>query len=471
MGLLSLFHYRRFTPPDWMRDTLAGLGRTIGLAMANLRNVQRLRVQATHDALTGLPNRTLLHDRMERAIAAAQTECHRAALLLIDLDGFKEINDTLGHNIGDGLLRLLAQRLDAVVGDGERTLARLGGDEFAIVLPCVADADVAATYARRVRSALRRPFTLEGVTLEVGASVGIALCPDHGTDGSSLLRCADVAMYRAKRDASGHGVYSPGLDPHTPRRLSLIAELGAAIRDDQLVLHYQPKVDAEAQRVVGFEALIRWNHPEWGLLPPAEFIELVEMSELIRPMTRWVVDRALRQWRAWRDQGRQLTVAVNISARSLLDRDFPNEIASALETYQVDPGQLELEITESALINDPERAQQTLERLNGLGVRFAIDDFGTGYSSLSYLRRLPIQTLKIDRSFIAQVTEQQHDQIIVQSTITLAKNLALKVVAEGVEDHSTLDYLGALGCDMVQGYFVSRPLEVNAADEWLAGTA
>lgn len=471
LGVMNLVYDHPVTLPDQMRETLTGLGRTIGLAMTNVRHLQQLRTQATHDSLTGLPNRLLLREQTDRAIARAQSGGHRSALLLIDLDGFKEINDTLGHHIGDSLLKLLAHRLRAAVGERGSTLARLGGDEFAIVLPRIDGEDQAAAYAHQIRSSLRRPFSLDGVTLEVGASIGIAICPEHGTDSSSLLRCADVAMYQAKRDASGYSIYAARLDPHTPQRLALMTELGAAIREDQLVLHYQPKVDVRAQRIVGFEALVRWNHPERGLIPPNEFIELAEMSELIRPLTSWVVDRALRQWREWRDQGKHFTIAVNLSARNLLDQDFPDEIAAALETYRVDIGHLELEITESALISDPERALMTLDRLNELGVRFAIDDFGTGYSSLSYLQRLPIHILKIDRSFVSQVASQEHDRIIVQSTINLAKNLALKVVAEGVEDHTTLSYLDALGCDVVQGFFVSRPLESEAIEAWLAKCA
>jgi diguanylate cyclase len=427
---------------------------------------QRLVRQALQDPLTGLPNRELLADRVGQAIRTGGRELHPAALLLLDLDRFKEVNDTLGHHYGDQLLVQVGQRLRTALREVD-TVARLGGDEFAVLLPRIATAEGAVTVADKLQAALREPFLLEGLSLDVEASIGVALYPEHGDGPEELLQHADIAMYVAKETHAGFVLFDPRQDQHSPRRLALLGELRRAIDQRQLLLHYQPKVDAHTGQVLGVEALVRWQHPTHGLIPPGEFIPLAERTGLITPLTHYVLDAALRQCNAWRQAGHELAVAVNVSARRLLDLEFPDEVAGLLARWEVPARLLVVEITESTIMADPTHAIEILGRLNARGVEVAIDDFGTGYSSMAYLKSLPVHELKVDRSFVSKMTSNPSDAVIVRSTVDLGRNLGLRVVAEGVEDSLTLRELDALGCDVVQGYYISRPVPADDLISWL----
>ncbi|MEA2783765.1 MAG: hypothetical protein QOK29_5361, partial [Rhodospirillaceae bacterium] len=393
---------------------------------------------------------------------------HMSALLLLDLDRFKEVNDSLGHHAGDRLLEQIGRRLVASLHGERDTLARLGGDEFAILLHDV-DSDGAVQVARRIRDVVTPPFQLEGVTVRVDVSIGIALAPQHGKEVTSLLRRADIAMYHAKARRCGHHVYDVTTDAlGGDEKLRMLEELRDAMTSSSgLVLHYQPKVDARTRSVTGVEALVRWQHPERGLLAPAAFLPLVEDAGLMPELTTAVLIRALGQVAAWRDQGRHLRVAVNLSPSSLVDVELPNQIFGLLERFRLTPESLELEITEDSLLGDRERARSILAHLRALGVRVAVDDFGTGYSSLAYLRELPIDELKLDRSFIAAMSDDPRSAAIVRSTIDLAHALGLRLVAEGVEDEATAGELALSGCDEAQGFFFSRPLPPAELEMWL----
>jgi diguanylate cyclase len=426
--------------------------------------------QAFSDHLTGLPNRALLHDRAEQAIRLAGRHGLVAALLLLDLDRFKEVNDTLGHHHGDLLLQQVADRLRSRLRDSD-TVARLGGDEFAVLLPKIASVQDATAVADKLSSAIEAPFTVDGLTLDVDASIGVAAYPDHAAGADELLQRADVAMYAAKAAHLSYVVYDPGLDRHSPRRLGLLGQLRRALAAGELVVHYQPKADVRSGRIIGVEALVRWQHPEHGLLGPGEFVPLAETTGLIRPLTSYVLEAALRQCRAWLEAGRDLSVAVNLSTRCLLDLALPDQITGLLEDTGVAPERLLLEITESSIMTDPARALEILNRLHALGVQLAIDDFGTGYSSMSYLKSLPVQELKVDRSFVQHLRDGQSDAVIVRSTVDLGHNLGLRVVAEGVEDEATLQELANLGCDSVQGYHLAKPLPAAELAAWLGAHA
>ena len=430
------------------------------------RAFKHVAYQALHDALTGLPNRTLLHQRTAGVLRQADRDSSAAALLLVDLDRFKEINDTLGHHSGDHLLVQVAHRMRAALRHSD-TVARLGGDEFAVLLPEVTSVEDVAAVATKLRAALEAPFMLDGLEVTVDASVGAALYPDHGTTAGDMLQFADIAMYAAKARQTGFAVFDPGQEQDAPRRLNLISDLRHAIDHGQLLLHYQPKVDTHTRRVLGVEALVRWQHPKHGLIPPLDFIPLAESTGLIAPLTHFVLDGALRQCQAWRQAGHHLTVSVNVSTRRLLDAAFPDEVAELLARWQIPAGMLELEITESAIIADPVHALQVLEQLNAQGVQLSIDDFGTGYSSMAYLKILPVHELKVDRSFVSHMTTNNRDAVIVRSTVELGRNLGLRVVAEGVEDGDTCQALDAVGCDAIQGYYISRPVTAEHLEEWL----
>ena len=385
--------------------------------------------------------------------------------MLIDLDRFKEVNDTMGHEQGDRLLVEVSARLGQLLR-GERLLARLGGDEFA-VLAVVPHRGAVGEVATRLHRALALPFDLGGVAIELGASIGIALQPDHGEDVSTLLRHADVAMYEAKRGGSRIETYSSARDPYSPERLKLLGDLRRALDHDELVLHFQPKVALSTGRVIGVEALVRWQHPERGLLGPDEFLALAERTGLIADITRWVLDAAVRQCAAWRRAGIELPVAVNLAAANIVDTPLPEAVAAVLQRWEVPGRLLECEISEDTVMGDPRRATDVLERLRGLGVRLSLDDFGTGHSSLSYLKRLPLDEVKIDRSFVIGMADDPSDAAIVRSTIDLARHLGLEVVAEGVETTEVLDVLAALECDVAQGFLLSRPLPAAEFDGWL----
>ncbi len=420
---------------------------------------RRLRRQALHDALTGLPNRTLLHARADRVLRGDA----QAAMLLIDLDRFKEVNDTLGHDTGDALLIDVAERLQATVRRGD-TLARLGGDEFAVLIDGAPSREAVIDLAGRLQDALRRPFALRGVAVELEASVGVAFYPEHGTTAGALLQRADVAMYDAKRGRRGVATYSSERDPYSADRLGLLAELRRAIEQDELVLHFQPKLSLGSGELIGFEALVRWQHPTRGLLAPDEFVPLAERTGAVADLTRWVVDAALAQQRAWREQGHDLPVAVNLAAANIVDVTLPATIAGLLRHHGVEGNRLECEISEHTVMADPVRATDVLSGLRALGVRLSLDDFGTGHSSLAYLKRLPLDEVKIDRSFVAGMADDENDAVIVRSTIDLARNLGLQVVAEGVETAEIMQGLADLRCDIAQGFHISRPLPAAELD-------
>ena len=415
---------------------------------------QQLLHRSRHDALTGLLNRGALLEEIDTALGAGGGP--RCAVLLLDLDRFKEVNDTLGHHVGDDLLRCVAARFAAELG-GVGHLARLGGDEFAVLLPGVRDGAAAQAVAERLLDAARRSFPLDGVTLEIDASIGLVVAPAHGRSSADLLRRADIAMYAAKAEHAGVAAYSSGLDEADPARLALYGDLRRAIASGELVLHYQPKASVRSGRVSGVEALVRWQHSTRGLLAPADFLDIAEQTGLIRPLTACVLDRALADTRRWQDAGLVLAVAVNLSARSLLDAELPDQVADLLDRHGLPPAALELEITEGAAMSDPGRALAVLHRLRDLGVGLSVDDYGTGHASLAYLSRLPVTALKIDRSFVARMDDEADSRTIVRSTIDLARNLGLQVVAEGVETAAAWRHLAALGCDQAQGYWLARP--------------
>jgi diguanylate cyclase (GGDEF)-like protein len=436
------------------------------ITLQNARLVDRLRHEALHDNLTKLPNRVLFQQRVTDVLARRRPSDPLTAVMLIDLDRFKEINDTLGHATGDLLLQEVARRLRRAVGE-RVTVARLGGDEFAVLHPGVNLPDDALEVARSVRDELQRSFAYQDLDLEVSASIGIAVAPVHGRDASTLLRRADVAMYAAKGTSVGVAMYGEDLDEHSPRKLALVGELRTVIDNHGLVLHYQPKVEIATGRVIGVEALVRWPHEHEGLIPPDEFVPIAERTGLIGPMTEFVLRAALDQCKEWERSGHAMSVAVNLSARSLLDAELVGDIARALSESGVDPSKLVLEITETSVMSDAEYAMRVLNRLSAMGVRLAIDDFGTGYSSLSYLKRLPVNEVKIDKSFVLNMHDDENDAVIVRSIIDLGRNLGLRVVAEGVETTSAWDALREMGCDIAQGYFVSRPLPAAQLTSWL----
>jgi diguanylate cyclase (GGDEF)-like protein len=429
-------------------------------------HVGEIRHQSLHDGLTGLPNRDLFHDRLQQTIALERRQAGRAAVLLIDLDRFKEINDTLGHQSGDDLLTQVGRALTLAVRESD-TVARLGGDEFAIVSPRTAAAGALA-LADKLRESLARPITVGGIELEIDASIGIVLFPEHGADAETLLRRADVALYLSK-DAHVPTLYASEQDHYSPERLALVSDLRRALTSrDELVVFFQPQADLASGEIVRAEALVRWRHPSRGLLTPDVFLPLAERTGLMRPLTRQVLDASLQQCRAWRDQGLDVEVAVNVSGRDLLDLALPDEVTEALERFGVPADRLELEITENTILTDPLRARSVLARLSALGVSLAIDDFGAGYSSLGYLKRLSVDVLKIDRSFVMNMSSDENDEVIVRSTIELGHNLGLRVVAEGVEDEETMRRLSELDCDVAQGYFLGRPTPAAGLDALLA---
>lgn len=424
---------------------------------------------AYRDPLTRLPNRALFNERLQQAIAASKRTGTATSVLTLDLDNFKYVNNTLGHGHGDLLLQQVALRIQGALMRQTDTLARLGGDEFAILLP-VADIVGAREVANRVLQVLETAISIEGHTVDVAASIGIVTCPQHGDDVLTLMSRVDLSMAVAKRNKSGFAEYHASYD-QAPERLSLLSELRQATENDELVLFYQPKLDIAAGQVTYVEALLRWQHPQRGFVAPDEFIPFAEQTGYIRVITQWVLDTALKQVATWRLRGIKLNMCINISARDLLNPDLTRYISRLLELHEVSPEWIWLEITESAIMDDPLRAQQVIEELDGMGLHLSIDDFGTGYSSLAYLKRLPVDELKIDKSFVLNMNRDRDDAIIVRSTIDLGHNMDLKVVAEGVDSEETLQLLGKLGCDIAQGYHICRPLAADKLEAWLAGFA
>ncbi|HXF97224.1 MAG TPA: EAL domain-containing protein [Gaiellaceae bacterium] len=417
------------------------------------RQLETIAHLALHDELTGSPNRTEFGSRLDEVL---QREGRgRCAVLFIDLDRFKDVNDTLGHERGNELLRLVAGRIRDALGPRER-MARLGGDEFAVLSETAVEPESAVALAQRVRASVAEPCEIAGMSIELRASVGIALAPRHGTTRDELLRRADIAMYAAKQDGPPR-VFTEELDDRSPVRLAVTGELRRALERRELVVFFQPQVDLRTGAVRGVEALVRWQHPVRGLLGPHEFLTAVEHAGLSRTLTRYVLDESLRQLRGWKEEGRDLGLAVNVSARDLADARFPAEVAEALARHGVDPAALELEVTEDVLMSDGVRGGRRLEQLVEHGVRVAIDDFGVGYSSLGQLRSLPAQVLKIDRSFVARMGTSASDAAIVRSIIGLAHQLGLDVVAEGVESPAHVAWLREAGCDAAQGFLLGRP--------------
>ncbi|MCG2634039.1 MAG: EAL domain-containing protein [Gammaproteobacteria bacterium] len=435
-----------------------------------VEQTRQLEYQSLHDPLTALPNRVLFNDRLQHAISEAERQGSQLELLMMDLDRFKEVNDTLGHHVGDMLLQHVANCIKSVLRASD-SVARLGGDEFGVILVDVETRDAVVGVARKIAEAIGRPYLLEGHRLEVGVSIGIAGYPDSGQDAATLMRRADVAMYTAKRNQVDFAFYNADQDEHSLLMLTLESELRQGIAENQLVLHYQPKIAVESGEILGVEALVRWNHPSRGMVPPDAFIAAAERSGLIHSLTAWVIDRATAQCAEWRASGHPLKMALNISARNIEDDGLPRALQSKLLQHGLPADALELEVTESDIMIDSGRATEVMRILSGAGVGFSVDDFGTGYSSLAYLKRLPVSVLKIDRSFVAQMVRNGDDMVIVHSTINMAHNLGLKVVAEGVEDKETLDLLQVLKCDLAQGYYISGPLPAEELVQWLTNSA
>ena len=421
---------------------------------------------AFYDTLTSLPNRNMLMERLRNAIRDYGGQGQRMALLMMDLDRFREINDTLGHHRGDLLLQQVGRRLRETIFVRD-VVARLGGDEFAVLLLKLTNEGDIQVAIEKITEALKAPFVVEDVQIAVETSIGVALYPSHGTDPDTLIQRADVALYTAKKSGTGYALYTAELDRHSPQRLALMAELRQAIEQNQLVLHYQPKVILKDQKVFGVEALVRWKHPQRGTIMPDEFIGPAEQTGLIHPLAHWVLKEAMGQCSNWQKAGLEVAVSINLSARNLLDPKLPERVVELLQTSGVSPDRIQFEITESAIMTDPTHAQDILMKLHGIGIKISIDDFGIGYSSLSYLRKLPVVQIKVDKSFVINMTQNEGDAKIVYSTIQLAHNLGLEVVAEGVETQEILDRLIKMGCDAAQGYYISRPIPAEELTRWL----
>lgn len=419
------------------------------------------------DLITNLPNRILFHEKAEKAVKDTERGQYSMALLLMDLDRFKDVNDTLGHDQGDALLKKIGQRLQNVLV-APNIVARIGGDEFGILLPRIAAADDVRNIIKKLLDTLKAPFIINKIPIVAEVSIGVAMMPEHANDADKLLQMADIAMYHAKNMSDDYAFYEASYNLNSPERLGLMSELRDAIEQNQLVLHYQPKVETKTNRIVGVEALVRWQHPRLGLLYPDKFIMVAETTGLITPLTKWVLTEALHYCKKQSNEGKHLRVSVNLSARSLHDSQLLKMVADALEITGVDPNQLMLEITESSIVLDPKRAEKSLELLSNMGVQLSIDDFGTGYTSLASIKHLPINEIKIDRSFITTMLKDQKNAMIVRSVIELGRNFGLTVVAEGVETQEVFDALVALGSDEVQGYFICRPQACAILNDWFS---
>jgi diguanylate cyclase (GGDEF)-like protein len=451
----------------WPAVMMVGALAMLGLAGLGFRSYQReLRRQALTDELTGLPNRTLFRDRIDRAIGLARRDGTRAAVMIVDIDRFKDVNDTLGHRHGDLLIKEVGARLSRSVRATD-TVTRLGGDEFGILLPRVDGTEDIHRVADRIRENAAEAFVLDGVPVQVDLSLGATIFPDHASDVESLIQRADIAMYDAKSAHKVFAFYDSARDTFNPRRLAMIPQLRLAIETDCLQLHYQPRINLATGLVEGVEALARWDHDQFGSVAPDEFITLAEDTGLIRTLTLAILERAVSQAAEWQRGGRPIRVSVNISARNLLEPGFPLQVSECVARHDLPTRLLQFEITETVLMSDTDAAIATIDALHALGVGLSIDDFGTGYSSLSYLKRLPVEELKIDKSFVFDMATDEADASIVRSTIALGKNLGLRVVAEGVETAEVHAQLVALGCDLAQGFLISPPLPPDHLSAWL----
>ena len=432
---------------------------------------EEIRGLAFTDALTQMPNWAGFSADVKDAVAeASQTPNGRCAVLMLDLDRFKHVNDVLGHDTGDQLLQLVGQRLRRLIFDPRNTVARLSGDEFAVLLR-TGDVAQAKAAARTILDRLDAPLQLNGQTVDLGAGIGIAVFPEHAGDGNELIRRAEVAMYKAKQTHMGHVVFKPELDMRSDEALSLLGELRRAIECQELRLFLQPKVCMTTGEVKGAEALVRWQHPSRGMVPPMKFIPFAEQTGFIRQITHWLLEESAIIWRHWADSGMRLDLSVNLSARDLIDSDLPAHLNQILQKHGVPPEHMCLEITESAIMDDPNHAQQTLEQFHYMGVKMSIDDFGTGYSSLAYLKRLPVDELKIDKSFVMNMAKDSQDANIVRSVIDLAHHMGLRVVAEGLEERPAWDQLRDLHCDLAQGYWIAKPMPADQFLAWVHGWA
>jgi diguanylate cyclase (GGDEF)-like protein len=475
----------------WILDTMpfvfGYIGQYASYVMANeasmlvMEQTEELRQRAgqlekqaifasTHDPLTELPNRALFYDRLEMAIGATNDQMTKFAVLLLSLDNLKEIQDTLGPANADLILKQVATRL---VGwaRSQDSVARVDSHSFAILLSKDMDDSNAETAARHLIKAFEPHFVINHLKLTVHPSIGIVLFPDHGDDADTLLQRAGVAEYVAAKSVSGYALYAPSQDEHSPRRLTLMGELKRALERGELLLHYQPKIDIARRTVSGVEALVRWQHPQHGSVPPDEFIGLAERTRMIRPLTQWVLEQAFRDCAEWHHEGFPMTVSINLSAKDLHDPELPDLIAGIGAKMNIQPEWIMFEITESSIMTDPARVLIILERLRSMGFTLSIDDFGTGYSSLAYLKKLPVSELKIDKSFVMDMLASENDAVIVRATVDLAHNLGLKVTAEGVETEEALAALEGFGCNVAQGYFFSKPLPVSGLKAWLEASA
>ncbi len=422
--------------------------------------------EIVRDPLTGLPNRVLFKDYLEYAIKIAGRDKTKLSIFVLDLDRFKEINNTLGHFSGDLVLKAVAVRLLGVLRESD-TLARFGGAEYAILLPAINEINDLYVIWNKIQKAFDPAFVLEGINLDVHASTGAVLFPDHGKDADTLLQRADVAMYLSKDKNKKFTVYDPETDTHNSYRLTLMGELKSAIQDDDLTLYYQPQIDIKENRVIGAETLVRWTHKDHGMILPNEFIGIAERTGLINPLFLWVANQALQQRSVWQKAGFDISASINLSAKNLLDPNLPDIIAGLPAFYDVPPEKIIFEVTESAIMADPNLALAIISRINEMGIKFSIDDFGTGYSSFGYLAKLPVCEIKIDKSFVTDMLTNGTNYIIVYTAIEMAHNLGLKVVAEGVEDEDILNELGLMGCDIAQGYLVNKPISASEFDSWM----
>ena len=449
-------------------DEIGDLGRAIDHMRDDIAQREtRIRTLAYCDELTKLPNRASFMEMLQKGVSNTAQTGLPCSVLMMDLDRFKHVNDALGHAMGDLLLQRTAQRIANACKQNADAVARLGGDEFAVLLPGVGP-ETALQIAERILHALELPIALNDQIVDISAGIGIASCPDHAGDAQTLLIRAEIAMYFAKSRSAGALVYDPAYDGTSQENLSLMSELRHAIENDELLLYVQPKIELPTGQVTGIEALVRWIHPQRGFMPPDSFIPYAEQTGVVRAITMWMLQATATSAAGWRQQGIEVNCAVNLSARDLLDIDLPTKIDAIFKKSEVPPTAFCLEITESTIMEDPARAQLTVERLHAMGVRLAIDDFGTGYSSLAYIKRLPVDELKIDKSFVMNMTHQDGDATIVRSTIDLGHNMGMKVIAEGIESRQIWDQLAAMGCDYGQGYFMSKPMPAAEFPAWLA---
>lgn len=430
---------------------------------------QKSLYNSTHDTLTKLPNRSLFYDEVRKAILVASRKDQIVVILYLDIDGFKDINDTFGSRTGDFLLQYFAERLQRLVQEND-IIARISGDAFAILLTEIPSESIAENVAQRIIRSLKSPFVIEDSTIEVGASIGLALFPTDDDDAESLIHHAEIAMYAAKRSQKSYAHYTSELNQDNPRRIMLMSELRRAIDEYKLELHYQPKIDMQSQKITSVEALIRWNHPQYGRISPAEFVPLAERSRLIQPLTNWIIIKAISVLQGWNDKGISIGISINVSARDLNDSQLLTIFNECFERYEIEPHWVTLEITESTIMENPKNALETLNQLSAMNMNLSIDDFGTGYSSLAYLSTLPVDEIKIDQTFVFGMIDNNNDSLIVKSTIDLGHNLGLKVTAEGVENEQTWNELKRMGCDVAQGYYMSPPLSEPDLLSWLENT-